>query len=40
MASGLDTALTGGFPGFELLVLAGWAAVASFAAVRWFRFDG
>lgn len=40
MASGLNTALTGGFPGFELLVLAGWAAVASFAAVRWFRFDG
>ena len=40
MASGLDTALTGGFPEFELLVLAGWAAVASFAAVRWFRFDG
>ena len=40
MASGLDTALTGGFPGSELLVLAGWAAVASFAAVRWFRFDG
>lgn len=40
MAAGLDTALNGSFPGFELLVLAGWAAVASVAAVRWFRFDG
>ena len=40
MAAGLDTALNGSFPGFELLVLAGWAVVASVAAVRWFRFDG
>lgn len=40
MASGLDTAFNGSFPGIELLVLVVWAAVASFAAVRWFRFDG
>lgn len=40
MASGLNIALSGGFPGTELLVLAGWAALASFAAVRWFRFEG
>ena len=40
MAAGLDTALNGSFPGIELLVLVGWAAVASFAAVRWFRFEG
>lgn len=40
MASGLDTAFNGSFPGIELLVLVAWAAVASFAAVRWFRFDG
>ncbi|HIX79291.1 MAG TPA: multidrug ABC transporter permease [Candidatus Corynebacterium faecipullorum] len=40
MAAGLDTALDGSFPGIELLVLVGWAAVASFGAVRWFRFEG
>lgn len=40
MASGLDTAFNGSFPGIELLVLVVWAAVASFAAVRWFRFEG
>ncbi|WP_412100823.1 ABC transporter permease [Corynebacterium aurimucosum] len=40
MAAGLDTALNGSFPGIELLVLVVWAAVASFAAVRWFRFEG
>lgn len=40
MAAGLDTALSGSFPGIELLVLVGWAAIASFAAVRWFRFEG
>lgn len=40
MASGLDTAFSGSFPGIELLVLVVWAAVASFAAVRWFRFEG
>ena len=39
-AAGLDTALIGSFPGIELLVLVVWAAVASFAAVRWFRFEG
>ena len=40
MAGGLDIALKGAFPVFEILVLIGWSAVASFAAVRWFRFEG
>ena len=40
MAAGMDTALNGSFPGIELVVLVVWAAVASFAAVRWFRFEG
>ena len=40
MAGGLDIALKGAFPVFKILVLIGWSAVASFAAVRWFRFEG
>lgn len=40
LAGGLADAVNGVFPGFEVLVLIIWAALASFAAVRWFRFEG
>ena len=40
MASALADALNHTLPWQELLVLLAWAGAASFAAVRWFRFEG
>ena len=40
LAGALTDASNSIFPGLELLSLLAWLAVASFAAVRWFRFDG
>ena len=40
MASALNDAFNNVFPWQELLVLIAWAGAASFAAVRWFRFEG
>lgn len=40
LAGALTDASNSAFPGLELLSLAAWLAGASFAAVRWFRFDG
>ena len=40
LAGALTDASNSTFPGLELLSLLAWLAVASFAAVRWFRFDG
>ncbi|MDN6235625.1 MAG: ABC transporter permease [Corynebacterium flavescens] len=40
LAGGLADAIDGVFPGMEILVLIGWTTLASFAAVRWFRFEG
>ena len=40
LAGALTDASNSAFPGLELLSLLAWLAVASFAAVRWFRFDG
>lgn len=40
LAGALTDASNSVFPGLELLSLLAWLAVASFAAVRWFRFDG
>lgn len=39
LASGLTLAFDGSMPWFQLLILLGWAAVATVAAVRWFRFE-
>ena len=39
-ASALDQAAAGGWPDWShLLVLVGWTALASAAAVRWFRWE-
>ena len=40
LAGALTDASNSTFPGLELMSLAAWHAVASFAAVRWFRFEG
>ena len=40
LAGALTDASNSVFPGLELLSLLAWLAVASFAAARWFRFDG
>lgn len=39
LASGLTLAFDGALPWVEILVLLAWAALASAAAARWFRFD-
>lgn len=39
LASGLTLAFDGAVPWLEILVLLAWAALASAAAVRWFRFE-
>ncbi|WIM69788.1 ABC transporter permease [Corynebacterium suedekumii] len=39
LASGLTLAFDGSVPWRELVVLTGWAVVASAAAVKWFRFS-
>lgn len=39
LASGLTEAFGGVIPWSQMLILAGWAAVASAAAIKWFRFD-
>ncbi|OUJ24822.1 ABC transporter permease [Corynebacterium kefirresidentii] len=40
LAGALTDASNSTFPGLELVSLAAWLAAASFAAVRWFRFEG
>ncbi|MDK6260121.1 ABC transporter permease [Corynebacterium frankenforstense] len=40
MASGLTVAFSGGVPWVQWLILAAWAAAASAACTRWFRFAG
>ena len=40
LAGALTDASNSTFPGLELISLVAWLAVASFAAVRWFRFEG
>jgi len=40
LASGLAEALAGSFPTIPFLALILWAIVASFAASKWFRFEG
>jgi len=40
LAGALADASNSTFPGIELISLTAWLAVASYAAVRWFRFDG
>ncbi|MBK4137347.1 ABC transporter permease [Corynebacterium macginleyi] len=40
LASALADASNSTFPGIELISLTAWLAVASYAAVRWFRFEG
>ena len=40
LAGALTDASNSTFPGLELVSLAAWLAVASFAAARWFRFEG
>ena len=40
LAGALTDASNSTFPGLELVPLAAWLAAASFAAVRWFRFEG
>ena len=40
LAGGAAGASNSTFPGIELISLTAWLAVASYAAVRWFRFDG
>ena len=40
LAGALTDASNSAFPSLELLSLLAWLAVTSFAAVRWFRFDG
>lgn len=39
LAAGLTLAFDGALPWVEILVLLGWAALASAAATRWFRFE-
>lgn len=39
LAAGLTLAFDGAVPWVEILVLLGWAALASAAATRWFRFE-
>lgn len=39
LAAGLTLAFDGSVPWVEILVLLGWAALASAAATRWFRFE-
>src|SRR5699024_12791379 len=40
LASGLAEALAGSIPILPVISLAAWAVVASFAASKWFRFEG
>ena len=39
LASGLTVAFDGVIPWAQIIVLMGWALLASVAAVKWFRFD-
>ncbi|MCQ9342826.1 ABC transporter permease [Corynebacterium kozikiae] len=38
LSQGLVHAFDGVFPGFEILILLGWAAAAAIAAIKWFKF--
>ncbi len=39
LASGLTVAFDGMIPWAQIIVLMGWALLASVAAIKWFRFD-